>query len=122
MPKEYIGGNYAESKAVYAENNDNAVRVAAMLGNSNVCKNQCLYCGSGQATHQIERYALSKEIILGKNAWELGLRRIFDIGEDPLYRFEEILAFVSALNEMGFYLLARENIIDSNMRIKSGGR
>ncbi len=108
MPKEvYRQEIMPKARQVYAENNDNAVRVAAMLGYSNVCKNQCLYCGMRAGNTQIERYRIeAKEIIvLGKNAWELGLRRIFLIsGEDPLYRFEEILAFVSALNEMGFFI------------------
>lgn len=115
-----------KAKQAYVENNDNAVRVAAMLGYSNICKNQCLYCGMRAGNSHIERYRLGADevIAMGKNARELGLNRIFLVsGEDPLYKFEDILSFVYALNEMGFFisLAAGEYNRQQYAELKSAG-
>lgn len=61
--------------------------VTAMLAYTNICKNQCLYCGM-RAGNKIPRYRMSPEEILplAQRAREDGLGRMFLLaGEDQNY-------------------------------------
>lgn len=74
-----------------------------MLGYSNVCKNQCLYCGM-RAANKIPRYRIAPEdaIATVKLARESGYSRIFLIsGEDPKYGYENLLRMVTEMSAMG---------------------
>lgn len=74
-----------------------------MLGYSNVCKNQCLYCGM-RAANKIPRYRIAPEdaIATVKMAKENGYSRIFLIsGEDPKYGYENLLQMVAEMTGMG---------------------
>lgn len=76
---------------------------SAMLGYSNVCKNQCLYCGM-RAGNQVPRYRISPEdaVATAKLAYAQGYRRIFLIsGEDPKYGYENLLIMVTEMTAMG---------------------
>ena len=78
--------------------------VTAMLAYSNICKNQCLYCGM-RAGNQIPRYRIPPAEILdlSKRARADGLSRMFLIaGEDKNYGFDNLLSLVSSLKEQGF--------------------
>ena len=80
--------------------------VTAMLAYSNICKNQCLYCGM-RAGNQIPRYRIPPAEILdlSKRARADGLSRMFLIaGEDKNYGFDNLLSLVSGLKEQGFNL------------------
>ena len=77
-----------------------------MLGYSNICKNQCLYCGM-RAANKIPRYRFSPEQIIEtvRMAHDSGYSRIFLIsGEDPKYGFENLLEIVSEMDKMGMYI------------------
>lgn len=83
-----------------------ALMVTAMLAYSNICKNQCLYCGM-RAGNQIPRYRIPPAEILelSQRARADGLRRMFLIaGEDKNYGFDNLLTLVSGLKKQGFAL------------------
>ena len=78
--------------------------VTAMLAYTNICKNQCLYCGM-RAGSKIPRYRmLTEEILpLAQRAREAGLGRMFLLaGEDLHYGFDNLLTLVSGLRQQGF--------------------
>lgn len=77
-----------------------------MLGYSNICKNQCLYCGM-RAGNKIPRYRFTPEQIIEtvRMARKNGYSRIFLIsGEDPKFGFENLLQVVSEIGNMGMYI------------------
>lgn len=81
------------------------VAVTAMLGYSNICKNQCLYCGMRAGNSLTKRYRFTGEEVLGlvRQAYEAGMRRLFLIsGEDPKYPFDELLRVIAEAKTMGF--------------------
>ena len=81
------------------------VAATAMLGYSNICKNQCLYCGMRASNKLPCRYRYTAEEIMGlvHQAHEMGLRRLFLIsGEDPKYPFEDLLKVVEETRKLGF--------------------
>ena len=55
---------------------------------SNICKNNCFYCGIRRGNKNAERYRLDPEVILdcAKEGYDLGFRTIvLQGGEDPFY-------------------------------------
>ena len=91
------------AREVYREK-DNTLYGMALLGYSNICRNQCLYCGM-RAGQKITRFRLSVEDILdsARIAKESGFSRIFLIsGEDPGYGYEHLLQAVEGIHELGF--------------------
>ena len=85
---------------------DNHLYTAAMMGYTNICRSQCLYCGM-RASHQIPRYRIEPEDVIAafRLARENGLKRAFLIaGEDPKYGFDRLVKIVEALKEMDFYI------------------
>ena len=78
--------------------------VTAMLAYTNICKNQCLYCGM-RAGSKIPRYRMLPEEILplAQRARDAGLGRMFLLaGEDLHYGFDNLLTLVSGLRQQGF--------------------
>ncbi|MDY3014238.1 MAG: radical SAM protein [Evtepia sp.] len=78
--------------------------VTAMLAYSNICKNQCLYCGM-RAGSPIPRYRMSPAEILPltQRAREAGLGRMFPLsGDDGNYGFDNLLTLVEGLRTQGF--------------------
>ena len=58
----------------------------ALIEWSNVCRNDCLYCGIRRSNSGLNRYSLSKDEILAccDRAWQLGLRTfVLQGGENP---------------------------------------
>ena len=79
---------------------DNTLYGMAMLGYSNICRNQCLYCGM-RAGQKIPRFRLPAEDIINsaRAAKESGFTRIFLIsGEDPGYGYEHLLQVVEGIH------------------------
>ncbi len=63
-----------------------AVWLRALIEWSNVCRNDCLYCGIRRSNRALPRYSLSREEILEccDRAWRLGLRTfVLQGGENP---------------------------------------
>ena len=62
------------------------VWLRALIEWSNVCRNDCLYCGIRRSNARIRRYSLSREEILSccERAWSTGLRTfVLQGGENP---------------------------------------
>lgn len=96
-----------------------------MLGYSNVCKNQCLYCGM-RAGNKVPRYRIPPEDVVAtvKMARDEGYSRIFLIsGEDPKYGYENLLNMVTEIGNMGMYisLAAGEYAPEQYRELKSAG-
>ena len=83
------------------------ILLSGMIGYTNVCKNQCLYCGMRAGNSALKRFRVAPEdvIALGTNAAAHGYRRIFLIaGEDPKYRFDGLLNIVRAFKDAGMFV------------------
>ena len=69
---------YAAKEAVKVRQNiyGNKIFVRGLIEISNICKNDCYYCGIRRSNQNCERYRLSKEEILEccKEGYELGFR------------------------------------------------
>lgn len=84
-----------------------SLTVTAMAGFTNICKNQCLYCGMRAANSAVKRFRIPPEqvIALGEFAVHQGYHRIFLVaGEDPRYGFDNLLNIVHALKQKGMYV------------------
>ena len=71
----------------------NSVYIRGLIEISNICKNDCLYCGIRKSNLSCQRYRLSKEEILDccANGYLLGFRTfVLQAGED-LYFSDDIL-------------------------------
>lgn len=105
MPRKEFDRTYTEEAARLLRANKKGVAVTAMLGYTNICKNQCLYCGMRAGNSNLPRYRLdAREMLeLIRGAREAGLKRLFLIaGEDPKYTPEMLSEVVRAAAEMGF--------------------
>ena len=70
------------------ENYGNKVYIRGLIEISNICKNDCYYCGIRCSNQKVERYALSKAEIMEcvKEGYELGFRTFVMLsGENYLY-------------------------------------
>ena len=77
----------------------------AMLGYSNICRSQCLYCGMRAGNKAIPRYRMgpAEALALTGIGRELGFGRLFLIsGEDRGYSFEDIISLVSGARAQGY--------------------
>ena len=90
MPEETFWSQVAPAaREVCQKQFGTSLLVTAMLAYTNICKNQCLYCGM-RAGNKIPRYRMSPEEILplAQRAREDGLGRMFLLaGEDQNYGF-----------------------------------
>ena len=79
----------------------NKVYIRGLIEISNICKNDCYYCGIRCSNHKAERYALSKEEIYEcvKEGYELGFRTfVMQSGENYLYD-DNICEIVSRIHQ-----------------------
>ncbi len=86
----------AVRKAVYG----NAVYVRGLIEISNICKNDCLYCGIRRSNANADRYRLTEEDILlcAEEGYGLGFRTfVLQGGEDGYYTDEVLGSIVRAL-------------------------
>lgn len=67
---------------------------------TNICRNNCYYCGIRKGNPKVHRYRLTEEEIINcaKTGYELGFRTIvLQGGEDPYFTDEKICEMVSAI-------------------------
>ena len=77
----------------------------AMLGYSNICRSQCLYCGMRAGNSSIPRYRMAPDEALALTGVgrSQGFGRLFLIsGEDRGYAFEDLLKLVSGAADQGY--------------------
>ena len=78
----------------------NAVFTRGLIEISNICKNDCLYCGIRRSNKNCVRYRLTPEQIIGcaREGYDLGFRTIvLQGGEDPFFTDEEICGLVARI-------------------------
>ena len=78
----------------------NTVFIRGLIEISNICKNDCLYCGIRRSNKECERYRLSCEEILSccDNGFSLGFRTfVLQGGEDPYFTDEVLSGLISKI-------------------------
>ena len=78
------------------------VYLRGLIEISNICRNNCYYCGIRSGNTNCERYRLSKEQILTccDVGYELGFRTfVMQGGEDPFYTDELIVSIISDIKK-----------------------
>lgn len=78
----------------------NAVYIRALIEISNICRNDCLYCGIRRSNARCRRYRLSEEDILAccRKGAALGFRTfVLQGGEDGYYTDERLCALIRAI-------------------------
>lgn len=86
----------AARRAIYG----NAVYTRGLIEISNICKNDCLYCGIRRSNPHLERYRLGPEAILdcAAEGHALGFRTfVLQGGEDAWYTDDVLCALVAQL-------------------------
>ena len=85
-------------EAVYGK----AVYVRGLIEFTNICRNDCYYCGIRKSNQKAERYRLTREQILAcaGDGYELGFRTfVLQGGEDPYYTRERLADIVRSIKE-----------------------
>ncbi len=80
----------------------NSVYVRGLIEISNICKNDCLYCGIRRSNKSCERYRLTEEDILScaEEGYALGFRTfVLQGGEDPYYTDDVLCDTVKKIKE-----------------------
>ena len=74
----------------------NAVYVRGLIEISNICKNDCYYCGIRRSNSECERYRLTREEIMAcsDEGYELGFRTFVLQGSEDSYFSDEILGVI----------------------------
>lgn len=78
------------------------IYIRGLIEFSNICKNNCYYCGIRCANNNIERYRLTKEEILDccKNGYELGFRTfVLQAGEDLYFDDDKLCDIVNTIRK-----------------------
>lgn len=81
---------------------DTHVYVRGLIEFTNICKNDCLYCGIRKSNTNAQRYRLTKEDILSccDTGYELGFRTfVLQGGEDAYFTDENICDIVSSIKK-----------------------
>lgn len=94
---EYI---FAKARRIREEHYGKEVYTRGIVEFTNVCKNDCLYCGIRASNSNVNRYRLTKEEILEccMVGYELGYRTfVLQGGEDPYYTDDMICEIVSEI-------------------------
>lgn len=113
------------ARAAYEAARGRRIYATAMLGYSNICKNQCLYCGM-RAGHKIPRYRISPEDVMqtAELAHTQGFSRMFLVaGEDMGYGFENLLSAMAFIHGLGMRisLAAGEFSPEQYAQLKAAG-
>lgn len=106
----------------------NTVYIRGLIEISNVCKNDCLYCGIRSSNIKCSRYRMSPEEIIGccEEGYALGFRTfVLQGGEDPFYT-DDILCHIikgikSKFSDAAVTLSLGERSFESYAALKSAG-
>lgn len=77
----------------------NSVYIRGLIEVSNICRNDCLYCGIRRSNSGCKRYKLTKEQILEccREGYSLGFRTFVLQGGEGSFKAEEVADIVSAI-------------------------
>ncbi|MGN0395072.1 MAG: [FeFe] hydrogenase H-cluster radical SAM maturase HydE [Coprococcus sp.] len=82
---------------------ENKIYTRGLIECTNICKNNCYYCGIRKDNHSIERYRLDKEDILTccREGYRLGFRTfVLQGGEDGIYTPEFVADIVCCIKKL----------------------
>lgn len=106
----------------------NAVFIRGLIEISNICKNNCLYCGIRKENSNVVRYRLTEEEILEccKEGYELGFRTfVLQGGEDGYYTDSVLCKLISTVKssypECAVTLSLGESSRDSYQKLFDAG-
>lgn len=106
----------------------NSVYVRGLIEISNICKNDCYYCGIRRSNKNADRYRLSPEEILecADTGYDLGFRTfVLQGGEDAYYTnelLEEIIGKIKGkYDDIAITLSLGERSFDSYKRLYDAG-
>lgn len=123
--REYIA-NLARQRQ--REHFGNKVFVRGLIEISNICKNDCFYCGIRKSNEKAERYRLGKEEILHccKTGYEIGFRSFVLQGGEDGYYSDDILTDIirsikDAYPDAAITLSLGERSMDSYQSLKEAG-
>jgi len=91
---------FAKARVRQAESFGNSVYLRGLIEFTNVCRNDCYYCGIRRSNRNCERYRLTEEEILSccEQGYALGFRTfVLQGGEDMRYSDEDICHIVSGI-------------------------
>lgn len=111
-------------KAVY----QNKVFIRGLIEISNICKNDCLYCGIRRSNEACQRYRLSEEEILSccREGYELGFRTfVLQGGEDGYFSDAVLCELLGAIKgtypDCAVTLSLGERSRESYQKLRSAG-
>ena len=93
---------YECARSVQQESYGNTVFLRGLIEFSNICRNDCYYCGIRRSNPNAERYRLTGEQILQccEQGYALGFRTfVLQGGEDPYYTDERLVPLVQAIRQ-----------------------
>ncbi len=114
----------AVRRAVYG----NRVFVRGLIEFTNICRNNCFYCGIRRDNRDVLRYRLTPEEILSccEDGYELGFRTfVLQGGEDPYFTDEVLGSLVSSIRtrfpDCAITLSVGERSFESYRRLREAG-
>ncbi|MCH5198444.1 MAG: [FeFe] hydrogenase H-cluster radical SAM maturase HydE [Oscillospiraceae bacterium] len=106
----------------------NSVFVRGLIEISNICKNDCFYCGIRKSNKNCDRYRLSPEQIMlcAEEGYSLGFRTfVLQGGEDPFFSDEVLIKIIgeikSSFPDCAVTLSMGERSRDSYERLYNAG-
>lgn len=119
MPEERFYAEILPEAGKQMENTfGHTLKVSALMGYTNICKNQCLYCGMRAANSALKRFRVPPcdVVSMCTNAAMAGYKRVFLVaGEDPKYAFGDLLDIVRLLKEQGMEVMLAGGEFESTM-------
>ena len=113
-----------QAKAVYG----NRIFIRGLVEISNICKNDCLYCGIRKSNRNCERYRLTEEQILAcaREGYALGFRTVvMQGGEDAWFTDDRVCGIVRSIKrelpDCAVTLSLGERSRDSYQRLYDAG-
>lgn len=117
-----------KARAVREENYGKAVYIRGLIEVSNICKNDCLYCGIRRSNKNCDRYRLSEEEILecADEGYSLGFRTfVMQGGEDAFFSDDFMCGVIKELKnkypDCAITLSLGERSYDSYKRLYEAG-
>ena len=106
----------------------NQVFIRGLIEFTNICKNDCYYCGIRKSNHRAQRYRLTPEEVLAccDLGYDLGFRTfVLQGGEDPWFTDERLCPLVASIKERhpdcAITLSVGERSRESYRRLKEAG-
>lgn len=80
------------------------VHLRGLIEFSNICRQNCLYCGLRRDNDQVKRYRLEPDVIieLARKAVSYGYKTmVLQSGEDPFYTMESLVQIIQGIKKLG---------------------